>query len=88
MKVGYDYMLYYFIKFTSLCKIVRSYSYTSILVQYINKRSGDNTLILKMHDFLTCTKYLCIPGCVIGIGAEGRAVIVGAGVGRWCMVAS
>ena len=44
-KVGYDYRLYYFIKFTSLCKIVRSYSYTSIFVQYINKRSGDNTSI-------------------------------------------
>ena len=48
VKVGYDYYYYYgyyFIKFTSLCKIVRSYRYTSILVQYINKRSGDNTPI-------------------------------------------
>ena len=54
VKVGYDYMLYYFIKFISLCKIVSSYSYTLILVQYINKRLGDYTPILKMHDFLSC----------------------------------
>ena len=40
VKVGYGYMLYYFMKFISLCKIVRSYSYTLILVQYINKRLG------------------------------------------------
>ena len=36
-------MLYYFVKFISLCKIVSSYSYTLILVQYINKRLGDYT---------------------------------------------
>ena len=54
VKVGYGYMLYYFMKFISLCKIVSSYSYTLILVQYINKRLGDYTPILKMPDFLSC----------------------------------
>ena len=54
VKVGYGYMLYYFMKFISLCKIVSSYSYTLILVQYINKRLGDYTLLLKMRDFLSC----------------------------------
>ena len=31
VKVGYDYMLYYFMKFIGLCKICFSYSYTLIL---------------------------------------------------------
>ena len=54
VNVGYDYRLYYFIKFISLCKNVSSYSYTLILMQYINKRLGDYIPILKMRDFLTC----------------------------------
>ena len=33
VKVGYDYKLYHFKKFISLCKIGSSYSYTLILVQ-------------------------------------------------------
>ena len=33
VKVGYDYRLYYFIKFIIPCKIVSGYSYTLILVQ-------------------------------------------------------
>ena len=59
MKVGYGYLLYYFMKFISLCKIVSSYSYTLISVQYV-KRLGDYTLISKMCDFLSCKQYLCI----------------------------
>ena len=33
VKASYDYMLYYFIKFISLFKIVSSYTYTLILTQ-------------------------------------------------------
>ena len=39
--------------FSSLWQLVALTSYTLILVQYINKRLGDYTLLLKRCDFLT-----------------------------------
>ena len=35
----------------SLCTCSYVYSYILIFVQYINKRLGDYTLLVKMHDF-------------------------------------